>query len=167
MFDFSWGNILHSNVINFAIMIAIFAVIFHKVRVNEKLEDNRANIEQIVKDSDSLKEEAKKDYDKVAASLANVGEEVEAIINKAHDTAKSFEVKAKADMDKVVASIKANVEKQVQSEENNVHASVLKTVSQSSVEVAQRQIKAALEKDKTLHRKYVEDFINSIDKLDV
>ena len=44
---------------------------------------------------------------------------------------------------------------------------MLKSVSSSSIEIAQRQIKTALDKDKELHRKYIEDFINSIDKIDV
>ena len=65
MFDFSWSNILHSNVINFAIMIAVFAIIIKKLNVAQKIEDMRSSIQKTVEDSDVAKEEAKKDYDAV------------------------------------------------------------------------------------------------------
>ena len=82
-------------------------------------------------------------------------------------TAKSFEEKARLDLDKSVALIKQNAEKQVLTEQNHVQTDLMKNVATSSIEIAQRQIKNALEKDISLHRKYIEECINSIDKADV
>ena len=167
MFDFSWSNILHSNVINFAIMIAFFAYIIKKLNVGQKIEDMRVSIQQKVEESDNVKKEAENDLKNVSDSLANIESELSAIVNKAQETAKAFETKAREDLDKAVESIKNTVEKQVQSEENHVQSSLMKNVSNASVEIAQHQIKSALDKDVKLHRKYIEDFINSIDKLEV
>lgn len=167
MLDFSWSNILHSNVINFAIMIGIFAIIIKKLKVSQKIEDMRASIQNKVEESDTIKEEAKKDFENVSQSLANIEDELKEIVKKAEETAKAFEEKSKEDLNKTVESIKKNIEKQVQSEENHVQTSLMKNVSAASVEIAQRQIKSALDKDKQLHRKYIDDFINSIDKVDV
>ncbi len=167
MLDFSFENILHSNVINFAIMIAVFAFIAYKLNVMQKIEDMRASIQKNVEDSDNIKAEAIKEFEAVSASLGNVEAETEAIIAKAEETVKTIEQKTKEELDKSVALIKQNAQKQVVSEQNQVQGQLLQNVSSSSIEVAQRQIKTALDKDKELHRKYIEDFINSIDKIDV
>ena len=167
MLDFSFENILHSNVINFAIMIAVFAFIAYKLNVMQKIEDMRASIQKNVEDSDNIKAEAIKEFEAVSASLGNVEAETEAIIAKAEETVKTIEQKTKEELDKSVALIKQKAKKQVVSEQNQVQGQLLQNVSSSSIEVAQRQIKTALDKDKELHRKYIEDFINSIDKIDV
>ena len=167
MLDFSFSNILHSNVINFAIMIALFVFIGYKLKVGQKIADMRLSIKSKVEESDAIKEEAKKDFQKVSDSLANIEEELNAIVSKAEETAKSFEQKAREDLDRSVALIKQNIEKQIETEQNHVQGELLHNVASSSIEIAQRQIKTALDKDKQLHRKYIEDFINSIDKADV
>lgn len=167
MLDFSFSNILHSNVINFAIMIALFAFIAYKLKVGQKIEDMTASIKSKVEESDAIKEEAKKDFQNVADSLANIEDELKAIVEKAKETAKSFEQKAREDLDKSVALLKQNIEKQIETEQNHIKGELLNNVASSSIEIAQRQIKTALDKDKQLHRKYIEDFINSIDKADV
>ena len=127
----------------------------------------RLSIKSKVEESDAIKEEAKKDFQKVSDSLANIEEELNAIVSKAEETAKSFEQKAREDLDRSVALIKQNIEKQIETEQNHVQGELLHNVASSSIEIAQRQIKTALDKDKQLHRKYIEDFINSIDKADV
>lgn len=167
MLDFSFSNILHSNVINFAIMIALFAFIAYKLKVGQKIEDMTTSIKSKVEESDAIKEEAKKDFQNIADSLEHIEDELKAIVDKAEQTAKSFEQKAREDLDKSVALLKQNIEKQIETEQNHIKGELLNNVASSSIEIAQRQIKTALDKDKQLHRKYIEDFINSIDKADV
>ena len=72
MLDFSFSNILHSNVINFGIMIALFAFIAYKLKVGEKIENLRDSVKNKVEESDAIKDEAKKDYQKVADSLGYI-----------------------------------------------------------------------------------------------
>lgn len=167
MLDFSFSNILHSNVINFGIMVVLFAIIAHKLKVGEKIEDLRVSVKNKVEESDAIKDEAKKDYQNVADSLANIETELNAIVEKAEETAKSFEQRTREDLDKSVAMLKQNIEKQVETEQNHIQSELLNNAAASSVEIAQRQIKTALDKDKKLHRKYIEEFINSLDKADV
>lgn len=167
MLDFSFSNILHSNVINFGIMIALFAFIAYKLKVGEKIENLRDSVKNKVEESDAIKDEAKKDYQKVADSLANIEDELKAIVDKAEETAKSFEQKTRAELDKSVEMLKQNIEKQIETEQNHIQSELLNNAAVSSIEIAQRQIKTALDKDKKLHRKYIEEFINGLDKADV
>ena len=117
MFDFSFENILHSNLINFLIMVGCFALLIWKLNVGQKIEDMRASIQNKVEESDAIREEAKIDYKNIADSLANVDSEISEILKKAEITAKSFEEKARLDLDKSVALIKQNAEKQVLTEQ--------------------------------------------------
>lgn len=167
MLDFSFSNILHSNVINFGIMIALFAFIAYKLKVGEKIEGLRDSVKNKVEESDAIKEEAKKDFQNIADSLANIEDELKTIVEKAEETAKSFEQRTREDLDKSVAMLKQNIEKQVETEQNHIQGELLNNAAASSIEIAQRQIKTALDKDKKLHRKYIEEFINSLDKADV
>ena len=167
MLDFSFSNILHSNVINFGIMIALFAFIAYKLKVGEKIENLRDSVKNKVEESDAIKDEAKNDYQKVADSLANIEDELKAIVDKAEETAKSFEQKTRAELDKSVEMLKQNIEKQIETEQNHIQSELLNNAAVSSIEITQRQIKTALDKDKKLHRKYIEEFINSLDKADV
>ncbi len=167
MLDFSFSNILHSNVINFGIMIALFAFIAYKLKVGEKIENLRDSVKNKVEESDAIKDEAKKDYQKVADSLANIEDELKVIVDKAEETAKSFEQKTRAELEKSVEMLKQNIEKQIETEQNHIQSELLNNAAVSSIEIAQRQIKTALDKDKKLHRKYIEEFINSLDKADV
>ena len=167
MFDFSYANILHSNVINFAVMIGFFAILGWFLKVPEKLEMYKNSIKKTVEDSDLLKEEAKAELDKVSDSLKNIDEELDAIVRKAHETAVSFEVKAKADIEKSVERIKTNIEKRVSSEEHQIQAQLMKNISASSIEAAHRQIKTALDGNSELHKKYINEFIDNLDKIDM
>ena len=148
-------------------MVGCFALLIWKLNVGQKIEDMRASIQNKVEESDAIREEAKRDYQNIADSLANLDSEISEILKKAEITAKSFEEKARLDLDKSVALIKQNAEKQVLTEQNHVQTDLMKNVATSSIEIAQRQIKNALEKDTSLHRKYIEECINSIDKADV
>ena len=93
-----------------------------------------------------IKDEAKKDYQKVADSLANIDDELKAIVDKAEETAKSFEQKTRAELDKSVEMLKQNIEKQIETEQNHIQSELLNNAAVSSIEIAQRQIKTALDK---------------------
>ena len=58
MLDFSFSNILHSNVINFAIMIALFAFIAYILIVGQNIVDMTGCLLWIVEESVAIKEEA-------------------------------------------------------------------------------------------------------------
>ena len=72
-------------------MVGCFALLIWKLNVGQKIEDMRASIQNKVEESDAIKEDAKKDYQNIADSLANVDSEISEILKKAEVTAKSFE----------------------------------------------------------------------------
>ncbi len=167
MLDFSYQNILHSNTINFAIMIGFFAILIKFLKVGEKMEQGRACVQESVENSDSLKIHAEKEFKKIKDSLKDLPKEIDGILENAKATAIAFEQKSKDEIEQLVASIKVNADKQVGAEEKQAQSVLSKNIGKSSVEIAQRQVKNTFEKNKDLHRKVIGDFINDLDKLEV
>ncbi len=148
-------------------MIAFFALLFFVLKVPEKLESFRVSLKKKVDESDSVVVSAKEEYAKVADSVKGIEDEIAGIITKAEKTAKFFEENAKEDLKKSLENIKINVEKHMITEENHVKTTLLQGISSSSIEAAGRQIKNALEKDKSLHKKYIDEFIDSIESIEL
>ncbi len=167
MLDFSWSNILNSNAFNFTILVIFFAILFKYLKLPEAMESQRRDIQNSVESSDNLKKEAEDAFHKVEKSLENLPAEIDEIIKKADSAAKAFEAKSKDEIDKLVVSIRENAQKQLDAEEKQVKSSLMKNVSKASVDVAQKQVKRALDGNKELHRKFISDFINNIDGLEV
>ena len=167
MLDFSWSNILNSNAFNFTILVIFFAILFKYLKLPEAMESQRRDIQNSVESSDNLKKEAEDAFHKVEKSLENLPAEIDEIIKKADSAAKAFEAKSKDEIDKLVVSIKENAQKQLDAEEKQVKSSLMKNVSKASVDVAQKQVKRALDGNKELHRKFISDFINNIGGLEV
>ena len=167
MLDFSWSNILNSNAFNFTILVIFFAILFKYLKLPEAMESQRRDIQNSVEASDNLKKEAQEAFQKVEKSLETLPQEIDEIIKKADSAAKAFEAKSKDEIEKLVVSIKANAQKQVEAEEKQVRSSLMKNVSKASVEVAQKQVKRALDGNKELHRKFIGDFIDNIERLEI
>ena len=101
MLDFSWNNILQSNAFNFAIMIAFFAFIAHKIKVSQAVEKHRASIQKTIEDSDILKSSSEKELEKVEKSLEKLPEELDEILKNAKKTANAFEEKSKEEISEI------------------------------------------------------------------
>lgn len=167
MLDLSWNNILHSNALNFIIMVGIFLFIAYKMKVSQAVENHRASIQKSIEDSDLMKKNAADELKNVEKSLENLPQELDGILKNAENTAKAFENKTKSEIDALVQSIKATTERQINAEEKHANSLLMKNAGNASVEVAQKQVIRALENDKSLHRKFINDFINEIDGLEV
>ena len=79
MLDFSFDNILHSNLLNFVVMVAILGLIIHKLNVKKMLEDQRNKIEDSVNGSVDTKNAAYSSLEKAKAEEANLENEINSI----------------------------------------------------------------------------------------
>lgn len=167
MLDISWSNILQSNAFNFTIMVIFFAILMKFLKLPENIEAQRSDIQKSIESSDSLKKQAEEEFKKIEKSLENLPSELDKILKNADLTAKAFENKSKEEIEKIVATIKENAEKQVLAEEKHTQSTLTKNIAKSSVDIAHKQVKKAFDQNSELHRKYINDFINSIDRLEV
>ena len=76
MFDLSFNNIIHSNLINFSVMVAIIVWLCLKLNIAEKLEVLRKNIENKITSSEKDKEKAAEFLYNTEKSVENLRDEV-------------------------------------------------------------------------------------------
>lgn len=163
MLDFSFENILHSNVINFLILIALIGWIISKLDIKTVIESKRKKIEDTVVNSESAKSDAHLALKDAEEQRQLIPKEIDAIKSSAESTLKSLEDKILNDAKDQIVHIEENVEKILESEKNKITSSLSKGVSKASVALAKENIKNALTKDIEMHNKFIAKSIEELD----
>ncbi len=167
MFDFSYTNILHSNVINFLIMIGFIALIIKRLDVKSVIDDNHKKIvEKINKSNDDVKDALKK-YEKAKKELDNVHIETDMIVENASKTLENIEEKAQNELNEIKEHLEKILLKDIDREVQNTYNDITSSVSKASIALSYEKIKQTLNQNPQLHQKYIDECINSIDGLSI
>ncbi len=162
MFDFSYSNILHSNLINFAIMLGLFMAVFAFLNVPKKLSDLVDEVKKNLEKSNSDKELSSKDLKTAEEKFKNSDTEAQDIISSANKISDDFMSKARQEADFLIEGIKEDYEKIYEREIQKIKKDVILNVSLKSLEKTEQKLKETF-KNKELQ----ENFINtSIEKLE-
>ena len=164
MFDFSFQNILHSNLINFAVMVAIIAWLCLKMDISNKLEQLRLNIENNVKNSDLAKENARSLLKNTLKSVENLGQEIETIQQNATTSAEKLAEKIKNDTQNQIDKLEQNTQKSIKTQSEKVQGELKQEISYATIELAEEKIKNSLNNDENLHKKLIDESIEKLDK---
>lgn len=167
MLDFSYENILHSNIINFTVMIAFFAFLIAKLKLGEKISSARHAVKEKIETSDGLKVEAEDNFKRVLKSVENLPAEIKSILEDAKKTVSGLKEKVRGEIEEAKASLEANAEKIIGAEISGANNDVKKEMSAKSVEKAREKLKQALGADSTLHRKFIENSISELEGLNI
>lgn len=165
MFDFSYSNILEANLINFVIMLLIFALLGWKLKIGEKIEASRKKIEQFVEDSSKKVIESEKKLNTTKDSLKNLPLELEEIEKNAQNALKNLEKQVETETDKIVASLNLNKDKELEREVNKVEKDLRNNLSISSIEKAKETLKNMMRENPDLHHELINDIIENLDRL--
>ena len=167
MFDFSVNGLLESNLFNFVVMVAIFALIAKGVKIGEKLEGNKQKIVETVNSAVQTKETSHSELKKVEESVKNLSDEIKTIVDNAKESLATLEKKIVADSEKQVSSIEANVSKVVESEASKLTSKLAKGVSNASVALAECNMRKLLRENADLHNKFIYDSIDELDRVEI
>lgn len=159
-----YNLILHSNLLNFTIFLAIIILICKKFDIPAIIENMRAKIIKRIEESDITLKEAAANKEKAMNEVKNTAAEVENINSAAEVKAKALEEQVSQDTLVKIENIKNNTQKIIDSEEKSVRAILISNTGTRSVEAAKDNIISELEKNKELHNKFIEDSINELDK---
>ena len=142
MFDFSYTNIIHSNVINFLIMIGFIALIIRRLDVKSIIDNNHKKIvEKINKSNDDVK------------------------VKNAQKTLENIEEKAQDELEEIKDHLEKTLIKDIDREVQNTYNDVTSSISKASIALSYENIKQTLSQNPQLHQKYIDECINSIDGL--
>ncbi len=167
MFSFTLENILHSNLLNFILMLVILAWIIKKAKIADSIEEGRKLTENKVSNSINEKDNSYKELRDAQLAVDNLEQEVEKVFDSAKNNLKTIEEKIESDAKKQVLTIESNIDRIVISEVNKTKLNLSKGVSNASVKLAQANIEKILESDESLHKKFILDSINEIDKVEL
>lgn len=163
MFDFSWENILHSNLINFLILAGIIFYAVIKIDVSSIIEAKRKKVEECINASESSKNEAVNVLAGAKEKFEHVETEITEITQSAESTLKSLEGKILKDADEQIQKVKNNINKVVDSEKNKVVSELSKNISDISITRSAENLKRKLAEDTELHNRLIEQAIDNLD----
>ena len=165
MFDFSYSNILHSNVINFLIMIGFIAIIIKRLDVKSIIDDNHKKIVQKINKSNDDVKIALTKYKKAKENLDNVHFETDMIVENSKKTLENIEEQSKNELDEIKEHLEKTLSKDIDREVQNTYNDITRSIAKASSALSYENIKQALSQNPQLHQKYIDECINSIDGL--
>ena len=152
-----------TNLFNFIIFAAVFALIFWKADLGGLLEKAKNGIVERIEDSKNAKSESESNLKEIEVTLSHIGEEVDDLIKKSEENAKGVGEKILDDAKNAVENIKNNSEKNVENKALLLKNDIMKRASLASIEVAKNHIINELNNNNDLHQKLIEESINAID----
>lgn len=162
-----WNVFVTSNLFNFVIFIACFAWIFRKIDIKGIITGTQQKILRIIENAKKEKEEANQQLKDAENAVANLGTELQTILQEAEKSAQVIGDKVMEEAKKQLETIESNATKVIEAEEKIVASKLSKNTSLASIQVAKSHIENVLEQTPSLHEKYINESIDELDnKLD-
>ena len=159
------GYILHSNIINL-LAVAVFLVwLVKKFNLVGIIDGKIEQIKSFVKNAEQEREQAIAELKEVKNKVKNISEEKKEITQEAHKTADMYREKIEAETVQSLQEIEKNTEKFLDAEQKSLKESIGREVAQDALEIAKEHIKHAINDD--MQKKYINDFIDSLDGMKV
>ena len=166
MFDFSYANILHSNLINFIIMILLFIRIFCFLNVPKMLENSANEVKKDIEKSDIKKEKSKNELEYAEKKYKDSDKEIENIINDASKISDGFMEKAQNDANSLINGIKEDYEKIYKREIGKMKKGITLDIYKKSLQKTETKLKEAF-KDEKIQEKYINESIEKLEGIDL
>lgn len=160
-----WNLIVHSNAFNFIIMVLLLAVLIKKLDVSSRLGDIKEKIVMQIEMSKNEREKANVELQNAKSAVANLDKEIEErteqILKNIDNTVKQTLENAQGQ----VQNILDNVQSVIENEEKQVSSQILNSVSRQALQSAKNKIIERLKVNPELHKKYIDEAIEEIDKV--
>ncbi|MBQ4115070.1 ATP synthase F0 subunit B [bacterium] len=155
--------IARTNLFNFVIFLSIIIFLVKKINISAKLEDSQNTIKETIDNSEETKLESEKRLNSIEASIANIEEEINTILQKSEENAKLVGEKILQDAEKTALTIQENTSKSIQNSQTLLKNELLKRASLASIEVAKNHIINELSWNQELHDKLINESIEALE----
>jgi len=162
-----WDIIVKSNTFNFAILLLIFAIIANKLNIGEKLEKLKQEIEKSIETAQLKKEEAAKILSQARFEVENLDEEVSKRITKANENAQTISAEILKEAGEKAQKFESGISRRIEAEEKTVSATLSKQTATAAIELAKLHIKKTLENNRELHKKFINESIEELDRINI
>lgn len=162
-----WDIILKSNTFNFAILILIFAILANKLNIGEKLDNLKQSIVKSIETAQLKKEEAARLLSNARQDVENLDEEISERLAKAQESASNIADAILKNAGEKARKFETEISKSIKAEEKIVCAKLSKQTAEAAILLAKEHIKNLLENNREFHRKFINESIEELDRINL
>lgn len=162
-----WNKILTSNLFNFVLMIVFLGWIIKKCKIAELLEAGRKSIEDRILLAKQEKEVALKTLYETQENGVNVQKEAVEIIEKSAKNAVLVGKKMVDDAQKQSETFAQSTQKAIDTNIEKLRINLTNETAQTAINKAKEHIENMLKEDRSLHIKYINESIDSLNGVDI
>lgn len=159
------GYILHSNVINLLAVVVFLVWIVKKFNLVGVIDNRIEEIKSFIQNAEQSREQAILELKEVKNKVKNIPDEKKEITDDAYRTANMYKDKIESETILSLQEIEKNTEKFLEAEQKSLKEIIGREVAQDAVSIAEEHIKQAINDD--MQKKYINDFIDSLDEMRV
>ena len=151
-----WNIIVESNTFNFAVLLLIFAILYKKLNISNTVEKIKQDVINTINNAKTEKENAKNKLMEAEKSIEHIDEEIKQKLSEASIKGDDIAKQILANTNEKVDLIEKNISRVISAEEKTLDA---------SIELAKQHIKSLLKDNMDLHNKFIDESIDSIDRV--
>ena len=158
-------KLAESNTINFIIMLGILAVIVIKMNLKASMDTSISNVAGIIKKSDEAKSESVTKLEKSKAEIEKLPTDIENLKKEAK--ADVFKKQIENSSSEEISNIKNSVSRVMSIEEKKISNDLQKKTIEESILMAEKNIKRMLSENSDLHRQFIQESLDELDKVNL
>ncbi len=160
-------KLAESNTINFIIMLGILAVIVIKMNLKASMDTSISNVAGIIKKSDDAKSESITKLEKSKAEIEKLPTDIENLKKEAKVKADVFKKQIENSSSEEISNIKNSVSRVMSIEEKKISNDLQKKTVEESILMAEKNIKRMLSENSDLHRQFIQESLDELDKVNL
>lgn len=160
-------KLAESNTINFIIMLGILAVIVIKMNLKASMDTSISNVARIIKKSDEAKSESVTKLEKSKAEIEKLPTDIENLKKEAKVKADVFKKQIENSSSDEISNIKNSVSRVMSIEEKKISNDLQKKTIEESILMAEKNIKRMLSENSDLHRQFIQESLDELDKVNL
>ena len=159
-----WNIIVESNTFNFAVLLLIFAILYKKLNISNTVEKIKQDVINTINNAKTEKENAKNKLMEAEKSIEHIDEEIKQKLSEASIKGDDIAKQILANTNEKVDLIEKNISRVI-SAEKTLSAQMTQKTLDASIELAKQHIKSLLKDNMDLHNKFIDESIDSIDRV--
>lgn len=160
-----WNIIVESNTFNFAVLLLIFAILYKKLNISNIVEKIKQDVINTINNAKTEKENAKNKLMEAEKSIEHIDEEIKQKLSEASIKGDDIAKQILANTNEKVDLIEKNISRVISAEEKTLSAQMTQKTLDASIELAKQHIKSLLKDNMDLHNKFIDESIDSIDRV--
>lgn len=160
-------KLAESNTINFIIMLVILSVIVVKMNLKSAMDTSISNVAGTIKKSDDAKADSIKKLEKSKYDVEKLPTDIANLENEAKVKADVFKKQIENSSSEEISNIKNSVSRVMSIEEKKISNDLQKKTIEESILMAEKNIKRMLSENSDLHRQFIQESLDELDKVNL